>query len=70
MEFADGDFNVALDKGTLDALMTDNSTETNEKIDTMFSEIGRVLKLGGRYICISLSQNHILNKVLEYFPKE
>jgi ubiquinone/menaquinone biosynthesis C-methylase UbiE len=68
MDFEDSAFSVVLDKGTLDALMVDDSDAVNEDIDKLFTEIGRVLKLGGRYICISLMQDHILNKVLQYFP--
>lgn len=30
----------------------------------MFSEISRVLKSNGRYICISLSQEHVLNQLV------
>ncbi|XP_033732482.1 eEF1A lysine and N-terminal methyltransferase-like [Pecten maximus] len=67
-DFADGEFGVVLDKGTLDALMVDDSTEVVADIDAMFTEIGRVLKQGGRYICISLLQDHIMNKVLKFFP--
>ncbi|XP_062613580.1 eEF1A lysine and N-terminal methyltransferase-like [Saccostrea cucullata] len=69
MDFEDSSFSVVLDKGTLDALMVDDSDAVTKDIDKMFSEIGRVLKLGGRYICISLMQDHILNKTLQYFPE-
>lgn len=31
-------------------------------------EIDRVLRVGGRYICVSLLQEHILVKLLEFFP--
>lgn len=30
----------------------------------MFAEISRVLKSNGRYICISLSQEHVLNQLI------
>ncbi|XP_061708112.1 eEF1A lysine and N-terminal methyltransferase homolog [Cydia pomonella] len=65
--FQNEEFNVVLDKGTLDALMPDDSKETNETIDKYFNEIKRVLKLGGRFVCISLLQSHILNKLLASF---
>lgn len=65
--FQNNEFNVVLDKGTLDALMPDDAKETNETIDKYFSEIKRVLKLGGRFVCISLLQVHILNKLLATF---
>ncbi|KAJ0181574.1 hypothetical protein K1T71_002296 [Dendrolimus kikuchii] len=67
MKFENEQFNVVLDKGTLDALMPDNEEETNVAIDKYFSEIKRVLKLGGRFVCISLLQSHILTKLLESF---
>nr|XP_026490448.1 methyltransferase-like protein 13 [Vanessa tameamea] len=65
--FGNDEFNVVLDKGTLDALMPDDSKETNERIDKYFDEIKRVLKIGGRFICISLLQSHITDKLLTYF---
>ncbi|KAJ8300922.1 hypothetical protein KUTeg_022441 [Tegillarca granosa] len=69
MDFQDGEFGVVLDKGTLDALMTDDSEAVVKDIDKMFGEICRVLKLGGRYICISLLQEHIMTKMLHYYPE-
>ncbi|CAD7078893.1 unnamed protein product [Hermetia illucens] len=68
MTFPDESFSVALDKGTLDALMTDESEGVLETVRKYFSEVSRVLKNGGRYICISLLQEHILKFVLQYFP--
>ncbi|CAH0404585.1 unnamed protein product [Chilo suppressalis] len=65
--FGDDEFNVVLDKGTLDALMPDDNEETVARIDKYFSEIKRVLKFGGRFVCISLLQSHILHKLLETF---
>ncbi|KAF5294177.1 hypothetical protein FQR65_LT10888 [Abscondita terminalis] len=68
MEFIDQSFSVVLDKGTLDALMSDGTTKTQEKILKYFKEITRVLRTGGRYICVSLLQKHILDFILDYFP--
>lgn len=34
----------------------------------LFQEITKVLRNGGRYICISLLQEHILKELLSYFP--
>jgi len=46
-----GEFNVVLDKGTLDSILCgDNSTPNAEK---MLSEIHRVLAPNGIYICIT-----------------
>ncbi|CAH1268157.1 METTL13 [Branchiostoma lanceolatum] len=70
MDFPDSSFSAVLDKGTLDALMPDNQSETQERVTRMFDEVGRVLKVGGRYVIITLSQEHILKKLMQYFPQE
>lgn len=67
MDYKDSSYSVVLDKGTLDALMTDETVEVVSKIDTMFSEISRVLRIGGRYVCVSLLQPHILTYVVSWF---
>ncbi|CAH2001857.1 unnamed protein product [Acanthoscelides obtectus] len=68
MSFESQQFSVVLDKGTLDALMPDDKEETVAKIKQYFDEVTRVLKNGGRYICVSLLQEHILRYMLQYFP--
>ena len=65
--YDDDTFNVIIDKGTLDAMMPDESTEVVANVHRLFSEIERVLRLGGRYLCISLVQPHILNHLVEWF---
>nr|SVE80634.1 EOG090X02SD [Daphnia magna] len=60
-------FSCFLDKGTLDALMSDANQESVERAEKMFKEIDRVLKVGGRYVCISLLQEHILQCLISYF---
>ncbi|KAI4498610.1 hypothetical protein M0802_006316 [Mischocyttarus mexicanus] len=67
MTYSNDKFSVILDKGTLDALMPNANKETISVIDKYFKEITRVLRYGGRYICISLLQEHILRKMLLYF---
>ena len=67
MEFSDTEFSVVLDKGTLDAVMTDDSDTTMVTVNKMFAEIDRVLRVGGRYICVSLAQEHIIKKVIKHF---
>ena len=47
--------------------MPDESPEVVDQVYRLFSEIERVLKLGGRYICISLLQPHILNHFVTWF---
>ncbi|KFP74892.1 Methyltransferase-like 13, partial [Apaloderma vittatum] len=70
MDFPDAHFQVVLDKGTLDAILTDEEEATLAKVDKMFAEISRVLQVGGRYLCVSLAQAHVLKKAVEYFSQE
>ena len=65
LKYPEDQFSVVLDKGTLDALFTDSGEE--EKVAGMWSEIARVLRLGGRYVSISLLQPHILSSVVSWF---
>lgn len=88
MSFEDGLFTCFLDKGTLDALMSDANLDSKERAHKLFGvlaaslcdirkshmltypimkEIDRVLKVGGRYICITLLQGHILECITSYF---
>ncbi|XP_069867250.1 eEF1A lysine and N-terminal methyltransferase-like [Dipodomys merriami] len=70
MEFPDASFQVVLDKGTLDAVLTGEEEETLQLVDRMLAEVGRVLQVGGRYLCISLAQAHILKKAVGHFSRE
>ncbi|XP_030063229.1 eEF1A lysine and N-terminal methyltransferase isoform X2 [Microcaecilia unicolor] len=70
MEFPDAYFQVVLDKGTLDAILTDTEAATLQRADSMFAEIGRVLQVGGRFLCVSLAQDHVLRQAVDYFTKE
>ncbi|XP_069087543.1 eEF1A lysine and N-terminal methyltransferase isoform X2 [Pleurodeles waltl] len=70
MRFPDSHFQVVLDKGTLDAVLTDEEEKTVERVNQMFAEVSRVLQVGGRYLCVSLAQDHILRKVVGHFTKE
>ncbi|NWI11501.1 MET13 protein, partial [Crypturellus soui] len=70
MDFPDAIFQVVLDKGTLDAILADEEAATLAKVDRMFAEISRVLQVGGRYLCISLAQAHVLKKAVEFFSQE
>ncbi|CAD5235354.1 unnamed protein product [Bursaphelenchus xylophilus] len=66
--FEDAEFNTVLDKGTLDALLPPGADTDAEKVVTdMFNEIDRVLSVLGRYICVTLAQDHVVNKLMEHF---
>ena len=67
MTFSDGTFDCVLDKGTLDAIFSNKDDVTVTKVNRMWDEIGRVLKAGGRYMCITLAQEHILSAILDRF---
>lgn len=67
MTYSDAHFDCVLDKGTLDAIFSNTDDNTVESVDKMFAEIERVLKVAGRYLCITLAQDHILKKLLEKF---
>ena len=67
MTYDDANFDCVLDKGTLDAIFSNDDEKTVKSVDQMFTEIERVLKVSGRYICISLAQEHILTKLLARF---
>jgi len=67
MSFADDEFTVVLDKGTIDAMFTHNTPEVVCRIDKMLQEVGRVLRVGGRFVCISLAQEHIADHIVRSF---
>ena len=67
MTYADVHFDCVLDKGTLDAIFSNTDDKTVQSVEQMFAEIERVLKIAGRYLCITLAQDHILKKLLEKF---
>ncbi|XP_039591811.1 eEF1A lysine and N-terminal methyltransferase isoform X1 [Polypterus senegalus] len=69
LHFEDGSFQVALDKGTLDALASDQRVETMERVERMFGQLARVLRVGGRYVCVSLAQEHVLQALVGFFTR-
>ncbi|ERN11426.1 hypothetical protein AMTR_s00022p00045270 [Amborella trichopoda] len=65
MQFADGSFDVVLDKGGLDALM---EPQLGPKLGSQYlSEVKRVLKVGGKYICLTLAESHVIELLLSKF---
>ncbi|CAI9271358.1 unnamed protein product [Lactuca saligna] len=64
MQFADKSFDAVLDKGGLDALM---EPELGPVLGNQYvSEVKRVLKEGGKFICLTLGESHVLGM---FFPK-
>lgn len=52
--YTDGQFDLILDKGTLDCLTTGDNTEMD--VNSMLDECYRVLKTNGHYILISFGE--------------
>ncbi|CAF3414947.1 unnamed protein product [Rotaria sp. Silwood1] len=67
MTFDDNQFSVVLDKGTIDALMSNKSEQVLSDIDQILHQVDRVLRMTGRFICITLAQKHILDYISQYF---
>lgn len=65
MQFMDGTFDVVLDKGGLDALM---EPEVGSKLGKQYlSEVKRVLKSRGKFICLTLAESHVLDLLFSKF---
>lgn len=86
MTFDDNKFSVVLDKGTIDALMSNKSEQVTlsktdnfpglyvfvriqvlSDIDAILQQVERVLRITGRFICITLAQKHILDHISQHF---
>ncbi|XP_060722694.1 eEF1A lysine and N-terminal methyltransferase [Tachysurus vachellii] len=57
-------FQACLDKGTLDAMASEEEGVIARK---MLAEVGRVLAVGGRYVCVTLAQEHVIKLAVEHF---
>ncbi|CAJ0602264.1 unnamed protein product [Cylicocyclus nassatus] len=70
LSFGDESFSAVVDKGTLDALLPPEATELQMKaVENMFTEVDRVLRVGGRYQVVTLAQQHIVQFWSEYFRR-
>ncbi|KAL7119335.1 hypothetical protein ACP275_02G056500 [Erythranthe tilingii] len=65
MQFANGTYDVIIDKGGLDALM---EHEIDPRFGTLYlSEVKRLLKAGGKYICLTSAESRVLGLLLSKF---
>lgn len=70
LDFGDSSFNVAIDKGTLDALIVDEkdpwhpSESAVKDVERYISEVKRVLQPGGTFIYITFGQPHFRTRFL------
>uniref|UniRef100_A0A1A8AC67 eEF1A lysine and N-terminal methyltransferase n=1 Tax=Nothobranchius furzeri TaxID=105023 RepID=A0A1A8AC67_NOTFU len=62
--YEDVSYQAALDKGTLDAMA---SQEEGVLAGKMLTEVSRVLCVGGRYICVTLAQESVIRLAVEHF---
>ncbi|XP_034036311.1 eEF1A lysine and N-terminal methyltransferase [Thalassophryne amazonica] len=62
--YEDFTFQAALDKGTLDAMASEGEGTLARN---MLTEVGRVLSIGGRYVCVTLAQESIIKLAVEHF---
>ena len=66
LKFDKNSFSVVIDKGTLDAIASDNKSLD---VNKMFEQMDSVLKPFGRYLCVSLLESHILKKIIDWFSQ-
>ncbi|KAI9644093.1 hypothetical protein NHQ30_007445 [Ciborinia camelliae] len=68
MKLKDGEIDVAIDKGTLDAMihgsMWDPPQEVRENVGRYVDEVARVLKSGGQWLYITYRQPHFMKPFL------
>uniref|UniRef100_A0A8C2XQP0 eEF1A lysine and N-terminal methyltransferase n=1 Tax=Cyclopterus lumpus TaxID=8103 RepID=A0A8C2XQP0_CYCLU len=62
--YEEASYQAALDKGTLDAVA---SEEEGALARSMLTEVGRVLGVGGRYVCVTLAQESVVKLAVEHF---
>ncbi|XP_072245966.1 eEF1A lysine and N-terminal methyltransferase isoform X1 [Leuresthes tenuis] len=62
--YEDASYQAALDKGTLDAMA---SEEEGALARNMLTEVSRVLSVGGRYVCVTLAQESVIKLAVEHF---
>ena len=69
-EVQNAEYNVVLDKGTLDSVLCGDNSEANA--EKMLTEINRVLKPNGVYICISYGseeqrKEYLKSKIINFW---
>lgn len=69
-EIQNNEFNVVIDKGTLDTVLCGDNSESNA--EKMLQEVNRVLKSNGTYICISYGSedqriSFLKNKIINFW---
>jgi hypothetical protein len=69
LQFEAGSFDVVMDKGGLDALMGEDTSDADMAGTRLLAEVARVLDpAAGTYICVSLLQPHVLSRPYALLP--
>lgn len=64
IQFMDETFDAVVDKGGLDALM---EPQLGPKLGIQYlSEVMRILKSGGKFICLTLAESHVLGTLCSF----
>ncbi len=67
MKYPDGSFDIVFDKATLDAMFSNEDIQAIPLVEATWRNCFRALADKGKYICVTLLQQHILSKVFSYF---
>lgn len=70
IEFPDCMYDVAVDKGTFDAIAVNAEQATIDMCRGYFNEMLRVLKPKGSLLIVSLLQPHVLKILMDFFLGE
>ncbi|XP_056133670.1 eEF1A lysine and N-terminal methyltransferase [Lampris incognitus] len=62
--YEDASYQATLDKGTLDAMASEEEGALARK---MLTEVSRLLNVGGRYVCVTLAQESVIRLAVEHF---
>eukprot|EP00897_Mesotaenium_endlicherianum_P005937 jgi/Mesen1/5371/ME000268S04572 len=65
--FKDEAYDVVLDKGGLDALMGEENAGALQAGTRLLAEVKRLLRPGGRYLCVTLGQEHVAGALVRSF---
>ena len=67
-EFEEGSFESVFDKGTLDALCTDEGLAAQQRAQSLLKECMRVIAPNGHLLIVSLLQDQVLNALFAALP--
>ncbi|CAI5504581.1 unnamed protein product, partial [Closterium sp. Naga37s-1] len=68
VQYEGGAFDVVVDKGGLDALMGEEGGDASTAGARLLHEVQRLVAPGGgRYLCVTLAQSHVLELLLRHF---